>query len=82
MSNMFKKRNPISGEVGIEWEVGFIGAMLILVSAVSAALSFIAAMITHVVVCIQTASWALLVIGSVIFPIGLIHGVMIWLGAA
>jgi len=40
----------------------------------------IVAWITHVVVCIQNAAWALLVIGALIFPIGVIHGFMIWLG--
>ena len=38
------------------------------------------AWITHVVVCIQNPAWALLVIGALIFPIGVIHGFMIWLG--
>ena len=40
----------------------------------------IVAWVTHVVVCIQSAAWVLLVIGALIFPIGAIHGVMIWLG--
>lgn len=38
------------------------------------------AWITHVVVCIQTKAWVLLVIGSLLAPVGAIHGVMIWLG--
>jgi hypothetical protein len=42
--------------------------------------AFIVAWITHVVVCIQNAAWALLVIGALMFPIGVIHGFMIWLG--
>lgn len=43
-------------------------------------IAVIVAWITHVVVCIQNAAWALLVIGALIFPIGVIHGFMIWLG--
>ena len=42
----------------------------------------LAAWVTHVVVYIQSASWILLIIGSVIFPIGVIHGLMVWFGAA
>jgi hypothetical protein len=40
----------------------------------------IVAWVTHVIVCIQNAAWVLLVIGALIFPIGVIHGFMIWLG--
>jgi hypothetical protein len=40
----------------------------------------IAAWITHVVVCIQNAAWALLFIGAILAPVGAIHGFMIWLG--
>jgi len=40
----------------------------------------IAAWITHVVTCIKAASWALLFIGAIIFPVGVIHGWGIWLG--
>lgn len=39
------------------------------------------AWLTHVVACIQSASWALLFIGSFIFPIAWVHGTGIWLGA-
>jgi hypothetical protein len=38
------------------------------------------AWITHVVVCIKTASWILLIIGAFVFPIGVIHGWAIWFG--
>jgi len=40
----------------------------------------VCAWITHVIACIQTASWALLIIGSIIFPISWVHGTGIWLG--
>lgn len=43
-------------------------------------LGVIAAWLTHIVVCIKTASWILLIIGALAFPIGIIHGVMVWLG--
>jgi hypothetical protein len=41
---------------------------------------FGAAWLTHVIACIKTASWALLIIGSIIFPISWVHGTGIWLG--
>lgn len=40
-----------------------------------------AAWITHVVVCLKTASWGFLIAGAVMFPIAWIHGTGIWLGA-
>jgi hypothetical protein len=40
------------------------------------------AWLTHVMFCIKTASWILLFIGAIGFPIGIVHGVMIWFGAA
>lgn len=40
----------------------------------------VCAWITHVIVCIHSASWALLFIGSIIFPISWLHGTGVWLG--
>jgi hypothetical protein len=40
----------------------------------------LAAWVTHVVICIQAQAWILLVIGVVFFPVGVVHGFMIWLG--
>lgn len=40
----------------------------------------LAAWVTHVVVCIKTTSWILLVFGIVVPPIGLIHGIGSWFG--
>lgn len=36
--------------------------------------------VTHVVVCITEQNWWLLTIGGIMFPIGIIHGWMIWIG--
>jgi hypothetical protein len=41
----------------------------------------IAALVTHIVMCIKTASWILLLFGMCMPPIGVIHGIMVWLGA-
>jgi hypothetical protein len=40
----------------------------------------VSAWVTNVVVCIYEHAWALLLIGAIIFPIGVIHGVGVWLG--
>jgi hypothetical protein len=40
----------------------------------------IASWITHIVVCLKTASWGFLIAGAIVFPIAWIHGTGIWLG--
>ncbi|ATS93438.1 hypothetical protein P1A145kb_p038 [Pectobacterium phage DU_PP_I] len=40
----------------------------------------IAAWITHVVMCIKTASWLFLIAGAIFAPVGVIHGVGVWFG--
>lgn len=35
---------------------------------------------THVVVSLKTASWGLLIAGTVFFPVGCVHGTGIWFG--
>lgn len=49
-------------------------------SAITFVVGVVMAWITHVVVCIQTSSWVLLVIGIFVPPIGLVHGVGSWFG--
>lgn len=40
----------------------------------------IAAMVTHVIVCIKSAAWGLLIAGAILPPIGVIHGIGHWFG--
>ena len=40
-----------------------------------------AAWITHVVVCLKTASWGFLIAGAIMFPVALVHGTGAWFGA-
>lgn len=40
-----------------------------------------ASWLTHIIVCIKTASWVFLVAGAIFFPIAWIHGTGVWLGA-
>ena len=42
---------------------------------------FSASWITHVIVCINAASWGFLIAGAVMVPIALIHGTGVWFGA-
>lgn len=43
-------------------------------------LGSIAAWITHVLVCIKASAWILLAFGCIVAPVGVIHGVAVWLG--
>lgn len=43
-------------------------------------LSAAAAWITHVVVCIKASAWILLAFGCIVAPVGVVHGVGVWLG--
>jgi hypothetical protein len=40
----------------------------------------VAAWITHVVVCLKTASWGFLIAGAIMFPVAVIHGTGAWFG--
>ncbi|QIW87847.1 hypothetical protein Ab1vBOLIVR5_gp199c [Agrobacterium phage OLIVR5] len=54
--------------------------LLFIVSVAAPVLIPALAWITHVVVCIKTSSWILLAFGAIIFPIGIIHGICVWVG--
>ena len=43
-------------------------------------ITLFAGWITHVVVCIQSGQWILLVVGAFVVPVGVIHGVGTWFG--
>lgn len=43
-------------------------------------LAMVAAWLTHVITCLMHAMWGFLIAGALFFPIGMIHGVMIWFG--
>lgn len=59
-----------------------------IIASVVAAISFIAlgiasvaAWVTHVFVCIKASAWILLAFGCIVAPVGVVHGVGVWLGA-
>lgn len=39
-----------------------------------------AAWLTHVITCLLVGKWGFLLVGAFVFPIAVIHGVMIWFG--
>jgi hypothetical protein len=41
----------------------------------------LAALLQHVVTCVATDKWTLLVAGVVVFPVAVLHGVGTWLAA-
>lgn len=41
-----------------------------------------AAWLTHIITCLDTERWGFLISGALMFPIAIIHGIMIWLGVA
>ena len=41
----------------------------------------VAAWLTHVIICLAAGAWEYLIAGALLFPIAVIHGVMLWFGA-
>jgi len=37
---------------------------------------------THVITCLASGFWGFLIAGALLFPIAIIHGLMIWIAAA
>lgn len=42
--------------------------------------AMLAAWITHIVICIQSQQWILLIAGAIAAPIGIVHGIGHWFG--
>lgn len=59
-----------------EYAAGIVGCFVAV-----AVLSWIAALVTHIVISIQASAWLLLVIGAIVQPVGVVHGVGHWFGA-
>jgi len=53
-------------------EEGFWGLLLLVWTGL--------AWLTHVVVSISTSKWMLLLVGSIFFPVGCVHGTGVWFG--
>lgn len=55
-------------------------AFIFMAVIVAAWLASIAAWITHVIVCIKASAWVLLLFGCIVAPVGVAHGIGVWLG--
>ncbi len=42
---------------------------------------FVAEWVTHVVACLKAGSWGFLIAGAIMFPVAVVHGTGVWLGA-
>ncbi len=51
---------------------GLLGLMVFLLA--------VSSWLTHVVVCAMEGLWTFLVLGVLVFPLALLHGVAVWLG--
>ena len=51
-----------------------------LLATVALVVATLAGWLTHIVVCIQSQEWLLLIAGAILFPIGIIHGWGCWFG--
>ena len=40
----------------------------------------LAAWFNHVITCLSDGSWGFLIAGALFFPVGIIHGIGLWLG--
>lgn len=43
-------------------------------------LAAIAAWITHLIVAIAAKAWLFMIVGALVFPVAVAHGVSVWLG--
>ena len=55
-----------------------IGPVVLLLLTISS----IAAWFTHIIHCLMAAKYLLLIVGAIVAPVGVIHGVGLWFGVA
>lgn len=56
----------------------FVGSAVF--GSIALLLATVAAWVTHVIVCIKASAWILLAFGCIVAPVGVVHGVGVWLG--
>lgn len=59
---------------------GIVAGLLAILFGIISMIVAVAAWITHVIVCIKASAWVLLAFGCILAPIGIIHGIAVWLG--
>lgn len=40
---------------------------------------FVSAWLTHIIYCFGHAAWGFLIAGAIMFPIGIFHGIYLWM---
>jgi len=43
-------------------------------------LTVVAAWLTHIIVAIQASAWVFMLVGAIIWPVSVAHGMAVWLG--
>jgi hypothetical protein len=78
-NDMFTIRNPsrVPSHSPVPSSVGYLALFF---ATIALLLATVAAWITHIVVCIKASAWFLLLFGILAPPIGIVHGVGVWLG--
>jgi hypothetical protein len=51
------------------------------VALVALLFASIAAWATHIIACLMSEQWLLLIAGAIAFPVGVVHGWGLWFGA-
>ena len=54
----------------------------LLLGLIALVLAPIAAWVTHIVSCLITGKYVLLIAGAIIAPVGVIHGIGLWFGVS
>lgn len=74
------KTRPVGLRAVKSSDAGVVIGLAAIVVWLSIVAALIAAWITHVIVCIKAAAWILLLFGCVVAPVGVIHGIGVWIG--
>ena len=61
-------------------DAGVFAGLVAIALMVSGFIAAAAAWITHVIACIKAGAWILLALGCIVAPVGIVHGVGLWLG--
>lgn len=71
IKNKIRSKSPRSDDAVV---IGILAAIATIVIGTPIA------WMTHIITCLATGQWGFLIAGAFMFPIGIIHGVMIWFG--
>ncbi len=59
---------------------GLIGLLAVLAIYIGIPLTLFAGWVNHIIICIQSEQWMLLLAGAILFPVGIVHGIGAWFG--